>query len=511
MNRRIDVLFVNPDSSFQAYQELSKNYTAIEPPTWALLLAQSCRAKGFGVGILDCGAESLSLADSVQRIVEENPRVVCFVMYGQNPNSGTVSMTGAELLGRQLKKEHPEYVTCFVGSHVSALPKEVLALSYVDIVLLNEGVYALHNLLKIDLQKSLGDVKGIGYKKDGILVINQPERVVPQERMDIDLPGYAWDLLPYREKPLDLYRAHFWHAGFNHNLRTPFAAIYTSLGCTFKCDFCMINIVNRMDNADGVSAGNSPGMRFWSPRFILGEFEKLASLGVETVRISDEMFFFNKRFYEPLLNGIVDRGLKFRMWAYSRVDTVQSQYLDLFNRAGINWLALGIEAGNQSVRKEVTKGSFKDINIRKVVDMVREHDINIIANYIFGLPEDSLETMKETLDLALELNTETANMYPCQALPGSALYVQAKKSGIALPDSYAGYGFLSYESQPLPTRYCTATEVLRFRDDAWRKYFSNPDYLALVERRFGTEERRNVEAMSKIELRRKLLGDVPSQ
>jgi radical SAM superfamily enzyme YgiQ (UPF0313 family) len=510
VDKKLDVLFVNPDSSFQAYQELSKSYAAIEPPTWALLLAESCRAKGFGVGILDCGAERLSFDDSVKRIVEANPRLICFVMYGQNPNSGTASMAGAELLGGSLKKEHPEYITCFVGSHVSALPKEVLALTCVDIILLNEGVYALHNLLRTDLSNSLLEkVKGIGYKKDGVPVLNHPERVVPQNRMDIDLPGYAWDLLPYREKPLDLYRSHFWHAGFNHDYRTPFAAIYTSLGCTFKCDFCMINIVNRVNNADDISAGNSPGMRFWSPEFIIKELEKLAGMGVETVRISDEMFFLNKRFFEPLVRGVVERGLSFRMWAYSRVDTVQPHYLDLFKQAGINWLALGIEAGNQFVRKEISKGSFKDVNIREVVKTVREHDINVIANYIFGLPEDSLVTMQETLDLAVELNTEMANMYPCMALPGSALHVQAKRDGIALPDSYAGYAFLSYGSQPLPTKYCTSAEVIRFRDDAWSTYFSNPEYLDLVERRFGTEERRNVEVMSKIKLRRKLLGDPP--
>ena len=512
MNRKLDVLFVNPDSSFQAYQGLSTSYSAIEPPTWALLLAQSCRAKSFGVSILDCGAERLSLDNSVKRIVEANPRLVCFVMYGQNPNSGTTSMIGAEQLANKLKEEHPECIICFVGSHVSALPREVLKLPCVDIILLNEGVYALHNLLRTDLSdSSLENVKGIGYKKNGVPVLNQPERVVPQDRMDIDLPGYAWDLLPYREKSLDMYRSHFWHAGFNHGLRTPFAAVYTSLGCTFKCNFCMINIVNRMDNADGVSAGNSPGMRFWSPQFIIKEFEKLALMGVETIRISDEMFFLNKRFFEPLVKGIVERELKLRMWAYSRVDTVQSSYLDLFRRAGIGWLALGVEAGNQSVRREVSKGSFKDVNIREVVKTVREHGINVIANYIFGLPEDSFATMQETLDLALELNTEMANMYPCQALPGSVLYTEARKNGIALPDSYAGYGFLSYESQPLPTKYCTSAEVLRFRDDAWKKYFSNPEYLALVERRFGADERRNMETMSRINLRRKILGDPPPQ
>ena len=80
-----------------------------------------------------------------------------------------------------------------------------------------------------------------------------------------------------------------------------------------------------------------------------------------------------------------------------------------------------------------------------------------------------------------------------------------------MPDSPAGYGFLSYESQPLPTRHCSAAEVLRFRDDAWQKYFSNPDYLNLVERKFGAEQRRNVQAMASIKLRRKLLGDPPPE
>src|SRR5881392_1972815 len=104
MNRQLDVLFVSPDSSFQAYQALSKDFSAIEPPTWALLLAQSCRAKGFGVAILDCGAERLSVEDAVKRIAKADARLVCFVMYGQNPNSGTASMIGAELLGAALKK-----------------------------------------------------------------------------------------------------------------------------------------------------------------------------------------------------------------------------------------------------------------------------------------------------------------------------------------------------------------------------------------------------------------------
>jgi anaerobic magnesium-protoporphyrin IX monomethyl ester cyclase len=508
----MDVLFINPDSSLKAYQELAQVYSAIEPPTWSLLLAESCRSKGFEVGILDSDAERLSLNVSVSRISNLKPRLIVFVVYGQNPNSGTTSMIGALALASALKKGGEVAPICFVGSHTSALPMEVLSYNSVDIVLLNEGVYALHNLLKSNLRDDLTHIKGIGYKKKGpagfvMPTLNPPQSVVPQELMDQDLPGYAWDLLPFKEKPLDLYRAHFWHANFNHDERTPFAAIYTSLGCNFGCDFCMINIVNRVDNSDNISAADSRGMRFWSPGWVAREMNKLADLGVKTLRISDEMFFLNKKYYEPILQNAIHHQFGFNMWTYSRIDTVRRDYLDLFKKAGVNWLALGVEAGNQQVRQEVSKGSFKEVNIRDVCNTIRDADINIISNYIFGFPEDTIETMQQTLDLALELNTEMANMYPCQALPGSPMYFTAKQNSWKLPDTLEGYAFLSYESEPLPTKHLTSAEVVKFRDDAWQTYFTNPSYLNLLENRFGLTQRQNVEDMAKIKLNRKILGD----
>ena len=421
-------------------------------------------------------------------------------------------MIGATRLAEALKADQPERPIGFVGSHTSALPREVLALPSVDIVFLNEGVYALHNLLRTNLRDDLHKVAGIGYKKRDragtpFLMLNPPQAVVPQERMDEDLPGYAWDLLPYRERPLDLYRAHFWHAGFDHAKRTPFAAIYTSLGCNFGCDFCMINIVNRSDNGDDVHAANSRGMRFWSPAFIAKEIQKLADLGVRTLRISDEMFFLNRKYYEPLLTDIAERDLGLSMWTYSRVDTVRPSALELFKKAGVDWLALGIEAGSQTVRKEVSKGTFQEVNIREVCGTVRSAGIHVISNYIFGFPDDTLQTMQQTLDLALELNTEMANMYPCQALPGSPIHRRALKEGWKLPDSYAGYAFLSYDCEPLATKHVSAADVLRFRDQAWQTYFRNPTYLELVQRSFGEPQRRNVENMAEVRLKRRLLGD----
>ena len=120
-------------------------------------------------------------------------------------------------------------------------------------------------------------------------------------------------------------------------------------------------------NDEGITSSDSPNMRFWSPDFIIEEFGKLAKMGVQTLRISDEMFFLDKRYFEPLVSNLCERDYGFNMWAYSRVDTVREKYLESFKKAGINWLALGIEAANQKIRQVVSKGTFKEVNIRDIV------------------------------------------------------------------------------------------------------------------------------------------------
>ena len=93
----------------------------------------------------------------------------------------------------------------------------------------------------------LKEIKGIAFRLMDEIVHNDPEKVVPGERMDQDLPGYAWDLLPFKNRPLDLYRSPMWHAEYDDDKRSPYAALQTSLGCQFKCSFCMINLINRND------------------------------------------------------------------------------------------------------------------------------------------------------------------------------------------------------------------------------------------------------------------------
>jgi len=502
-----NVCFVVPSSATKAYQDLSKVYSAIEPPTWALLLAQAVRNKGHDPVILDFDAEPKTNEQASDDIASTKPKLVVFVLYGQNPNSGTTMMIGASSLAKQLKLSHPNLKIGFIGSHASALPQQVIQYDYCDFAFINEGVYALLSLLETNLEDELDKVPGIWYKKGGLPRPSSPGTIVQTKDMDQVMPGYAWDLLPKHRYFLDKYRSHFWHSNFLHSGRTPFAAIYTSLGCQFGCNFCMINIVNRTSHEQEITSQDSRGMRFWSPELVLKELEYLHENGVHTIRLTDEMFFLNKKYYVPILQGIIDRGLQFNFWAYARVDSVREDQLELFKKAGVNWLALGIEAGNPEVRLEIDKGKFKQVDIRDVVQKIKDANINVLGNYMFGFPEDTMETMKETLDLALELNCEHANFYAAMALPGSPLYLEAQKNNWELPETFDEFAFLSYDCKPLRTKSLSAAEVLKFRDEAWHKYFSHKPFLDLVKTKFGELAQNNIIEMEQIKLKRKLLGD----
>jgi hypothetical protein len=137
----------------------------------------------------------------------------------------------------------------------------------------------------------------------------------------------------------------------------------------------------------------------------------------------------------------------------------------------------------------------------------------VIGNYIFGLPEDDLETMQATLDLATDLNCEFANFYCAMAYPGSSLYALAVRQNIPLPQPWTGYAQHSADCLPLPTYYVPAREVVRFRDEAFLKYYTNERYLRMIAERFGPETLAHVQQMTSYRLERDLLNgklQVPS-
>jgi hypothetical protein len=114
--------------------------------------------------------------------------------------------------------------------------------------------------------------------------------------------------------------------------------------------------------------------------------------------------------------------------------------------------------------------------------------------------------MQSTLDLALELNCEFANFYSAMAYPGSQLYNLATKEGWPLPEKWSGYSQHAVDTLPLPTKYLSGAEVLRFRDQAFQQYFSSPRYLRMIEAKYGLATADHIREMAAQPLVRKILA-----
>jgi radical SAM superfamily enzyme YgiQ (UPF0313 family) len=461
----IDILFVHTNSSTQTFQSLLK-YAAIEPPIWAALLANSMRSLGVIVNILDCEALQLDTEQSYNHIKDINPKLVCFVQFGQHPSASAQNMQGTHEL---LEMMDYEFKTILVGLYPSALPEKTLKDEKCDFVCEGEGVDTLLGLFQSDLV-NVSKVPRLWYRDGDEIKFTHMTSIIG--KLEEDLPGMAWDLLPSPDK----YRNVTHFSMTNNNERTPFASLYTSLGCPYKCDFCCIN----------APFGKSV-FRYWDPEFIITEFDKIANMGIRNIKIADEMFVLNKNHFLKICDLIIERGYDFNIWAYARVDTVREEYLERLKKAGVNWLALGIESGNRKVRIDAAKGKFEEVDVKDIVRKIESFDIEVINNYMFGMTGDTYETMKETLDLAIELNTSGANFNPTIIFPGSSLFTEAYNSGVELPPTYSGYSYYSKDSFPNPTDSLTREEILKFRDDAFIKYFNRKEWFDKIKQKFGQE------------------------
>ena len=502
-----DILFVHPNASEKIYQGLAKNNAAIEPPIWAAMLANSVRTKGHRPEILDAEVEGLDYLSAAKRITEYKAKIVCFVVYGQQPSASSQNMEGATATARELKNLAPDTFVVFVGGHVAALPMETMDKeTCIDAVCQNEGVYTLHALLSLSNidDTELKRVPGLVFRdRDNFVHMNESSAIVAKEDLEQDLPGMAWDLLP----PLSRYRTAGWHSWSNNTEKQPFAALYTSLGCPYKCSFCMINIINRTKQGPNVTSQDSNTFRFWSPEFIIKQFDEIARQGVRNVKIADELFVLNPRHFEAICDLIIQRGYDFNIWAYSRVDTCKPKYLAKLEKAGIKWLGLGIENPNNELRKEIHKEGFQDVKVLDLINNIRDAGINVGGNYIFGLPYDTKESMEATLQFAIDNPTEMANFYSAMAYPGSPLYNQARIFGQELPNTYSGFSQHSYDTLNLGNNHVSSAEILAFRDKAWDTYHSSEKYLNLLENKFGQKARDELDSTKTIKLKRKLLGD----
>lgn len=491
-----DILFIHPGDHKKTYQDLSSEFTAIATPAWTTLIADYTRQKGYKTVIYDVNVQGWDDNTSGELITKYNPGLIVMMVYGHNPSASTQTMPAARRIAKDIKKYNRDIPLAMGGIHPSALPEKTLKEESIDFVIQGEGPYTIEGLLGyIKGKLSLKDVEGLWSKDNGKISFTRPAMLI--QDLDRELGGYAWDLLP----DISNYRAHNMHC-FQYfenskredflDVRSPYVALNTSLGCPYSCHYCCINAIF-----------GKPGIRNWSIDKVLSWLDVLVNkYKIRNIRIDDELFILSPQRIEQFCDAVIERGYELNLWVYGRVDTIKEPLLNKLRKAGVSWICLGIESASARVRDSVNK-SFNN-NVKETIKMIQDSGIYVLGNYMFGLPEDDLNTMQETFDLAVELNCEFINFCSVMAYPGSKLYDGALNKKAVLPCSWDGFSQHGYNTLPLPTNYLSADEVLKFRDDAFYKYFTSSRYLEMMRAKFGEKTVRHLEKMTNIRIKRRI-------
>lgn len=405
------IILIKPNSKNNTYGVL-KNISAIEPPLWAIILANYYKNT---IGIIDAEVDDLDHNQIIKKNIEYKSTKIILIPTGNHPSS-------------------------FIHQKDEAIKLKEKLLLY------TKNIEVLDKL----------PVSPIRW--------NPPR----------------WDLID-----LNKYHCHNWHSFTNNLITNPYGVIYTSISCPMKCDFCAVK---------------SYYPQTFEQRLIediVADFKVMKDKNVKNIKIMDELFIFNPNRAEIICDEIIKLNYEFNIWAYARIDIMNEKLLQKMRKAGIRWLAYGIESGSEKIRKDVLKGNFTNEKIKDVIKLTKDNDIAVIGNFMFGFQEDDLSTMQETLDLAFQLNCEYVNFYCVSAYPNTPLYEEIKaKNLLDLPSKWSEYSQTSEEFKPLATKYLSGKEVLNFRDDAFYRYFSNPTYLNSISQKFGSLVRKEIENMT---------------
>jgi radical SAM superfamily enzyme YgiQ (UPF0313 family) len=388
---------------------------AIYYPLWLIYAAAYAKKRGQKVCFLDAPAKRLNEKQSIE-VIQQQVQDKCFFVL----DTSTPSIKSDVAFGAMLKDLFPDSFILLVGTHPSACPEETLELNgKIDAVAKGEYDLTVTDLAQtLEANRSLEAVRGITWRDCQSKAIKANVDMPYLENID-DIP-YAAEFI---EKYLNVKDYFFAAATY------PAIQIFTGRGCPCRCNFCVYP-----------QTMHGHKYRVRSPENVVGEFQYIADNfpTVKEVVIEDDTFTTDKNRLIEICNFLIEKKLQNRLkWLCNARVNLDIETMKIMKKAGCRLIIPGIESGNQQILNNIKKGT-KIEQFETYVKNAKKAGLLIHACYMVGNHGETMETMQETLKLALNLNTDTAQFFPLIPYPGTEAYDWAKKSGY-IEQKYENY------------------------------------------------------------------------
>lgn len=386
------VMLVTPDYHCGVVESAGK-----WPHLGFVYIGGALRKAGHEVRIYDAMSKGHKLGQIIDNVKKFAPDIVGTTAY-------TASMPAAAEILREVKKSLPKTVTVVGGVHPTFCFREVLeAYPFIDYVVRGEGELTFTELLQVlDGSANVSKVKGIAYRASDGRITATPDRSFIE---DLDTLSPAWDLLDWNDYTFYVYPG------------SRLAIISTSRGCLHTCKFCS-------------------QQKFWrqtwrarSAKKVLQEVEFLVkTYKVDVFFISDEYPTADRERWEAILDGLIKMNLGAMFLIETRVDDIlrDEDIMDKYRRAGIIHIYVGIEATSQRTLDTFGKG-IKESHSKRALDIIHAANIVSETSFVLGSPDETIETINETLAAAQQYNPDFAHFLLLAPWPYADMYQELKE------------------------------------------------------------------------------------
>lgn len=418
----------------------------LRPPDWLAYAVAVLEKEGLDVKLLDMVVDHQTKDDLRALIRGELPDFVIL--------DSTTSSIYSDIECARIVKNESSAKVIMVGPHISALPKDTLlaAKGAVDVACIGEYDYSVRDA--VVGYNDLGSVKGIAYYKDGAVFINAPRPLI--DNLD-QLPFPAW-------RHLNLMKY------FDGGKLYPYIDVISGRGCPNRCIFCLWPQVM-----------HGTKYRLRSAKNVVDEIEYDIDLCPAVTKggeffFEDDTFTVDKRRTIEICEEILRRNIKITFSVNSRIDNADLEMFRIMKRAGCRELLVGFESGNQAMLNQMNKNVTLN-KARKFMDCAKNARLDVHGCFVIGLPGETEDTAKETIDFALRLGLNTAQFSGAVPFPGTKFYDLIKENGWLNAKDYSDWlkngeqtGVVSYPN-------LSSDRINYYVDMGLTKFYFRPSYM----------------------------------